>query len=283
MCRFAISPLLIVVLISGCVTTTQPDSHDELAVAKSAIAQARASRAEACAPQLLAKAESRLLWAAHELEEHKRGAQSSTDELADLIAQAERYAREAKDVAIDRCREATTVILLPDEDGKVGAISLNAAGGSQIIHQAFHSSSVRGESSQPEAVQALDESVVNRQFASLLKAQPLKPAHFTLYFISGSSTLTPASRALIPEVLKATKQRHPAEVNIVGHTDSTGSEHVNMRISSERAKAVEQILKAADLVPESIYLRFYGENDPLVPTANNVAEPRNRRVEVMVL
>jgi len=271
---------MLLLTLTACVSSPISLEYDELSSARHAIEHARSAKAERCAPKLLAMAESRLYWAAHELSEDNR---TDKDEAAALITKAESYARQARVSAIKSCEEETTVILMPDEDGNVGALSLHAGGASQTVDQAFHASSVRGESSIPEPAVALDEAQVRKQFADILNAQPQKPARFILYFVSGSNTLTPESQNLIPQILKATKRRQPAEVFVVGHTDSTGSESVNMRISSARARAVEQLLKASDSVPDSIYLRFHGENDPLVPTPDNVAEPRNRRVEILVL
>jgi len=264
----------------GCASSPISIDHHELAAARTTIEQARAEKAERCAPGLLAMAESRLYWAAHELSEANQGDKS---EAAELIAQAESYARQAKESALKNCREETTVILLPDEDGAVGALSLNAGGASQTVDQAYHASSVMGSSSKPEAVRALDEAQVKKQFSDILKAQPPKPARFILYFVSGGSALTEESKAIIPQVLSAAKERRPAEVSVIGHTDSTGSERVNMRISSARAKVVEALLKDSDSPPDSIYLRFHGENDPLIQTPDNVPEPRNRRVEILIL
>ncbi|PJA31464.1 MAG: hypothetical protein CO187_09305, partial [Zetaproteobacteria bacterium CG_4_9_14_3_um_filter_53_7] len=135
----------------GCASSPISIDHHELAAARTTIEQARAEKAERCAPGLLAMAESRLYWAAHELSEANQGDKS---EAAELIAQAESYARQAKESALKNCREETTVILLPDEDGAVGALSLNAGGASQTVDQAYHASSVMGSSSKPEAVRA---------------------------------------------------------------------------------------------------------------------------------
>ena len=129
----------------------------------------------------------------------------------------------------------------------------------------------------------MGENQFRSRYADLLGAQPLRPARFTLYFISGTSELTEESKALISKVLEAAKQRQPAEVSVIGHTDATGSQALNMRISAARAKAVEKLLRSSEAPPKSIYLRFHGENDPLVPTPDNVPEPKNRRVEIMIL
>ncbi|ATX80080.1 Outer membrane protein OmpA [Mariprofundus aestuarium] len=269
-------------MLVACASSPLSVEDDKFSAARTAIEQARMAKAERCAPKLLAMAESRLYWAAHELREPQIN-RSHQAEVAALTAQAEDYARQARELAFENCREITTVILIPDEDGNVGAISVNAGGKSQTVDQAFHASSVMGSGSAPGPVMAMDEEQVKKQFSAILKAQPPKPARFILYFVSGTSELTEESIALIPQVLKASKEREPAEVSIVGHSDSTGSEKLNLRISSARAKAVEALLRASDSAPGSIYLRFHGENDPLIPTPDNVPEPRNRRVEIMVL
>lgn len=269
-------------LLAGCATDPISVDREELAGVRQAVEQARAAKAEQCAPELMAMAQSRLYWAAHELsEEHEPG--SYRHEVHNLIAQAEDYARQAREMSEANCREITTVILMPDEDGSVGAVSVEAGGARQSIRQPFQYTKVSGLSEQPEPVKQMGENQFRSRYADLLGAQPLRPARFTLYFISGTSELTEESKALISKVLEAAKQRQPAEVSVIGHTDATGSQALNMRISAARAKAVEKLLRSSEAPPKSIYLRFHGENDPLVPTPDNVPEPKNRRVEIMIL
>ena len=72
-------------------------------------------------------------------------------------------------------------------------------------------------------------------------------------------------------------------LNIIGHTDATGSKEFNLKLSLERARAVEKVLIGSGIDIDTLRLQSFGENDPLVPTADGVEEPKNRRVEVMVL
>lgn len=274
--------IVCIATLQACATTPLSLDHQTLSVAREAIEEARAANAEECAPELMAMAQSRLYWAAHELDEEHRSSQYS-HEARGLIVQAEAYARKARAAAIKNCAGLTTVILMPDEDGGIGVVSVQADGATRSIDQPFHYTRVSGRAAEPEPARVMDEAQFNRRFADLLGAQPLRPAHFMLYFISGTSELTEASKALLPEVLDAAKKRRPAEVSIIGHTDATGSQAINLKISKARAEAVEYLLKASEAPPESIYLRFHGENDPLVPTPDNVPEPRNRRVEIMIL
>jgi outer membrane protein OmpA-like peptidoglycan-associated protein len=69
---------------------------------------------------------------------------------------------------------------------------------------------------------------------------------------------------------------------VVGHTDRVGSNAVNVPISIERANAVRDLLVRDGVDPAVIEVTSHGEEHPLIPTDDEVAEPRNRRVEVTV-
>ena len=75
----------------------------------------------------------------------------------------------------------------------------------------------------------------------------------------------------------------PTEISIIGHTDTKGSDDINKNLSQKRALAVEKILK--DYMPslDRVDVQSFGSKDQLVPTPPNVNEPRNRRVEILVL
>ena len=177
----------------------------------------------------------------------------------------------------------TTVILLPDESGKVGTVTVKTRDDFKEIDQAYHFVNASQGTSRLSEIQEMSEAQVNEEYADLLKAQPAKPSSFILYFVSGSYDLTEESRAIIPRILDRIRGQPPTEISIIGHTDSTGSEETNEKLSLERARAVEKILK--DNIPslDGVSVQYFGSKDPLVPTAPNVDEPRNRRVEVVIL
>ncbi|MGN1246667.1 MAG: OmpA family protein [Muribaculaceae bacterium] len=83
--------------------------------------------------------------------------------------------------------------------------------------------------------------------------------------------------------LASTIIRMNAQVEVKGHTDSTGPDDVNMRISRQRAKAVMDYLITQGVNPNMISYSFYGATRPLV--SNETIEGRriNRRVEVEIL
>ncbi|MFA7278836.1 MAG: OmpA family protein [Sterolibacterium sp.] len=115
-----------------------------------------------------------------------------------------------------------------------------------------------------------------------LAAQPLPPKRFTLYFIEGSDTLTAESKAVVASIFDEIKQRPDPDLIVVGHTDRVGSVADNDQLSIKRAGTVRQQLIKLGIDAENIQASGRGERAPLVPTADEVAEPRNRRVDILV-
>ena len=177
----------------------------------------------------------------------------------------------------------TTVVLMPDEDGHVGAVSVSGDGVSQTIDQAYAFTTVEGVHGKPIAMTAMGEQAVTGTYGKMMAAQPLKPVHFTLNFINNKTVLTEEAKAQIPQVLEAIRSRKPTEISIFGHTDSTGTDRYNMQLSEERAKAVATLLRKHDPSLDAIEIKFFGDKEPLIKTDGHTAEPRNRRAEVMVL
>jgi outer membrane protein OmpA-like peptidoglycan-associated protein len=133
----------------------------------------------------------------------------------------------------------------------------------------------------PEAA-TIDADEVQRIFGDALSSLPPPPKHFTLYFRFDSEELTDESRRLVQDVLKAVKQRPEPDVLAIGHTDTTGSPAKNVELGLRRANTVRALLIKAGLAPTSIAVTSHGEAELLIPTANGVFEPRNRRVEITV-
>ena len=99
----------------------------------------------------------------------------------------------------------TTVILLPDEDGTVGAVSVKTQAGAKTLDLAYRYVTAEAMSAPPSKVREMGEARVNAEFADVLKAQPAKPLSFTLYFVSGTTELTEESKAVIPQIVEAIK------------------------------------------------------------------------------
>jgi len=105
---------------------------------------------------------------------------------------------------------------------------------------------------------------------------------FTLFFKSGKDSLTDESEELIPDILSTIKARKSTDVSVVGHTDTKGSAEYNRKLSLKRAILIKELLVSRGIDAGFLDVDSHGESNPVVPTGDNVAEPKNRRVEVTV-
>jgi outer membrane protein OmpA-like peptidoglycan-associated protein len=72
------------------------------------------------------------------------------------------------------------------------------------------------------------------------------------------------------------------DVLVIGHTDKVGNDAYNDALSKARAEVVRKALAERGVAAENMVLVGRGKREPMVPTADGVAEPRNRRVEILV-
>ncbi len=112
------------------------------------------------------------------------------------------------------------------------------------------------------------------------RPQPAAKA-FRIQFEFDSADLDAAAIADIRNAVAASGDYDSAEVTVVGHTDRSGASTYNMSLSKARAEAVAARLRAAN-VAGTVVVRFEGEANPEVATADGVKEPRNRRVIIEV-
>jgi len=178
--------------------------------------------------------------------------------------------------------EKNLIVLMPDADGTVGQVVVSNSAGSQVLSEARQSTVVQDASTAPQAPSKIDEQKIEDIFGAALTAQPLPPTRFILYFQSGSTTLTSKSVKLIPQIFDAIKERDSSDISVVGHADTEGSKKRNLRLSQQRAKAVAELIATKEIDLASIEITSHGEGNPLIKTADNVSERRNRRVEVTV-
>jgi outer membrane protein OmpA-like peptidoglycan-associated protein len=175
----------------------------------------------------------------------------------------------------------TVVVLLPEPDGQVGEVEISNKDGTSNITQAGYAVSVTRDNAPQPAVK-MSENEVRSIFAKALVAEPAPPAKYILNFFWDSTELKPDSRKTIKEIITEIEKRASSDIEVVGHTDRSGADEFNMTLSRERAERVRDLLVAANIAPATIRVGFHGEGNPLILTADNVPESRNRRVEVIV-
>ncbi len=166
-------------------------------------------------------------------------------------------------------------VLLPSPDGSVGQITVTGTKGSQVLTQASSAAALDG-STPPFAVSPAQ---LQRDFGAAMAARPPLPEHFLLYFDQGSE-LTAESKVVLAKLLARAKARSNLDISVIGHTDTQGTAEANEALALERANAIAAELRQLGLPDVVLSVESHGERNLLVPTADEVAEPRNRRVEI---
>ena len=170
--------------------------------------------------------------------------------------------------------------VLPARDGHVGAIVVKSAEGPEkVINEAYGTIAINGAT---QATGTMTAAQVREVFGSTLDALPGSPASFTLYFLEGRDELTPESQAELKNIFAELKRRPLPDIVVTGHTDTIGSLDFNDKLSLQRAQRMRDMLVQMGLPTERIQTAGRGKRELLVPTDDNVSEPRNRRVEISV-
>ena len=177
------------------------------------------------------------------------------------------------------CAPVSRVILLPQANGLPSAVEVKSDAGTQLLSQPYQTADVsRHGQVQLGASSAAD---MQARYGQLLSLPPAEQ-HFVLYFESGSTALTPESQAQLGDVLARALAQPGGEMIVMGHTDRVGTLQANDALSLQRASFIRDQLIAKGFAPERIDAVGRGERAPLVPTDDEVAEPRNRRIEIIV-
>jgi outer membrane protein OmpA-like peptidoglycan-associated protein len=170
------------------------------------------------------------------------------------------------------------VVVLPSSDGHTGTVVVERDGQRTVLDKPYAASRT---GSQAGAAQ-LNEQEVRKTFGSTLATMPERPAFFLLYFVTGTDALTDESKGELGRMLQELKRRQAPDILVIGHTDRVGQDDLNDRLSLQRAERVKADLVSQGLSGDRIRAAGRGEREPIVPTADGVDEPRNRRVEINV-
>ena len=181
------------------------------------------------------------------------------------------------------CAPMTTLILMPDEGGKVGSITANSSGDITVLNKAYERVTTSRAPLLHPSTDVLTEAQVYEDYGSLIKAQPLHPVTFTVYFSRGSVDLAEKAKALIPAIIEGIRARVPTAIMILGYTDTTGTDALNAQLSLERAQTVEKVLREGIPFKNGVKMHSFGSKSLIVPTPPSVDEPRNRAVEILIL
>jgi OmpA-OmpF porin, OOP family len=177
------------------------------------------------------------------------------------------------------CPRQALFVVLPSEGGGVGAITVDDGKTVTTLDQPYAAAESRAGSSEPVEESRANVAVI---FRRALAAQPILPQHFRLYFMLGSDELTPESIMAYRSVFDDIKQRPVYQIEVIGHTDTLGDARYNQTLSLARAAAIRDRLVRDGIERDAISIAGRGKLDPIVPTGDQVAEPRNRGVVITV-
>jgi OmpA-OmpF porin, OOP family len=113
-------------------------------------------------------------------------------------------------------------------------------------------------------------------------APAVQAASFMVFFDWDRSNLSQQALNTIKQASDAYKTKGSARITATGHTDTSGPENYNMALSLRRANAVKDALVRNGVPATAISVVGMGEKGLLVPTADGVREPQNRRVEIVL-
>ncbi|WP_439115481.1 OmpA family protein [Hydrogenophaga sp.] len=181
---------------------------------------------------------------------------------------------------LSACAPATRVTLLPQADGTPSAVEVTTGQGVQRISQPYQVASVSTRGALSVDTTTADK--VRETYPELVALQPPAPERFTLEFEPGTSQLTADSQAQLATVVARAQARAGGEIVVTGHTDRQGAVEANDRLSLQRAQAVRALLIERGFKADLIEAVGRGEREPVVPTEDEVIEPRNRRAELLV-
>ena len=110
-------------------------------------------------------------------------------------------------------------------------------------------------------------------------SEPLnvQEAMYLVFFDFDKSAIGEGGENVINAVFDEIQARNLTTINIVGHTDTSGSDAYNQRLAMRRANAVKDTLVSMGVPAGNITTEGRGESELLVQTADGIREPANRR------
>jgi outer membrane protein OmpA-like peptidoglycan-associated protein len=109
----------------------------------------------------------------------------------------------------------------------------------------------------------------------------IMPGNIT--FSSGNANIDQSFLSVLDSVVLVLQEFDKTLVVVAGHTDSTGSDTMNQRLSERRAQSVSNHLNAAGVIIDRIEVVGFGETQPIASNDTEANKELNRRVEITLL
>lgn len=170
-------------------------------------------------------------------------------------------------------------VVVPSSDGHVGKIVVTHGAQTRLIDEPWSGQRVTGDGIEAANV---SEEEVRQAFGATLSALPGRPTSFMLYFLEGRDELTAESQEELDRVFAELKRRPLPDIVVIGHTDTVGGLTYNDKLSLARAERMREMMVELGIPADRVQAAGRGKRELLIPTEDNISEPRNRRVEINV-
>jgi len=185
-------------------------------------------------------------------------------------------------LAVGACAPRNYVVLLDNPGGGSGKVIVSNEKGRQVLDKSGSATTINRATKPPSTPWQLGVEKIQEVFAKAFGARPPRFTKFTIYFKSGKTDVEPTSELQYRAMLAEVRRRPGVDATVAGHADRKDSDERNEILSLLRAYKVRDALVGAGVPIERIEMDSYGETRPAIPTADEVPELRNRRVEVTV-
>lgn len=104
-----------------------------------------------------------------------------------------------------------------------------------------------------------------------------------IFFDFGKATLRPESNLELDKLVGSMQENASMEIEVSGHTDNVGTDEINLKLSQERASAVQKYLIDSKIASNRVKSKGYGKTKPVAPNDTDENRQKNRRVEFTIL
>lgn len=128
------------------------------------------------------------------------------------------------------------------------------------------------------------EKIEGAQVESINDGQAIKVTFESgILFATNSSTLSAASQTALTNFATSLKNHPDTDIQIYGHTDSSGSDAVNNPLSEKRAQSVYNFLQSKGVSGTRMTSQGMGSTQPIADNTTSAGKAQNRRVEIFIL
>lgn len=158
--------------------------------------------------------------------------------------------------------------------------------GSQLAEQSSDLERLKREVQKPKKVDTFDElgSIFDEKEAEVLKRDnDIIIRSYGFQFPVGKAELVPGNFTLLNKIVSVIKKFPKARIEVEGHTDATGSNDLNLRLSNQRSQNIADFLvKVAGIEQDRVSHVGLGKEKPLASNATPEGRAKNRRIEVII-